>query len=149
MADAAGCTAATLSRAAGGERLPSLAVLHGYVRACAGDPAAWESRWKEAEAEVAGLPRDDADEAPPYRGLVRFEPGDRELFFGRDRLIDELGALVCGHRFAVMFGARPSSRRPGALPRPWPAVRPRCLRPASAPSRSPRRRARSARRRSC
>ncbi|MFG2781479.1 hypothetical protein ACGFY7_26990 [Streptomyces prunicolor] len=122
MAGAAGCTAATLSRAAGGERLPSLAVLQGYVRACGGDPAEWESRWEEAEAEVARAPRDgDADEVPPYRGLARFEPGDRELFFGRDRLIDELGELVCAHRFAVMFGASGSGKssllRAGLIPR--------------------------------
>ncbi|WP_327404520.1 hypothetical protein OG194_33600 [Streptomyces sp. NBC_01288] len=122
MAGAAGCTAATLSRAAGGERLPSLAALQGYVRACGGDPAEWESRWKDAEAEFARVPRDDAaDEVPPYRGLARFEPGDRDLFFGRDRLIDELGELVCAHRFAVMFGASGSGKssllRAGLIPR--------------------------------
>ncbi|MFJ5310174.1 WD40 repeat domain-containing protein [Streptomyces sp. NPDC088350] len=121
MAEAAEFTAATLSKAAKGERLPSLAVLQAYVRACGGDPAEWESRWKEAEAEVAGQRRDDEDEVPPYRGLARFEPGDRELFFGRDRLIGELGALVRGHRFAVVFGASGSGKssllRAGLIPR--------------------------------
>ncbi|WP_159061482.1 helix-turn-helix domain-containing protein, partial [Streptomyces europaeiscabiei] len=46
---AAGFSATTLSQAAAGERLPSLAVVQGYVRACGGDPGAWEPRWKEAE----------------------------------------------------------------------------------------------------
>ncbi|MFJ8332893.1 helix-turn-helix domain-containing protein [Streptomyces sp. NPDC094437] len=121
MADAAGFTPATLSKAASGERLPSLAVLQAYVRACGADPAEWAPRWREAEAEVAGKPRDDADETPPYRGLARFEPGDRELFFGRDRLVDELCELVCGHRFAVVFGASGSGKssllRAGLIPR--------------------------------
>ncbi|WP_329248499.1 hypothetical protein OG223_16365 [Streptomyces sp. NBC_01478] len=122
MADAAGFTAATLSRAAGGERLPSLAVLQGYVRACGGDPGEWESRWAAAEAETARAPRDDdEDEVSPYRGLMRFEPGDREVFFGRDRLIGELSELVCGHRFAVLFGASGSGKsslvRAGLIPR--------------------------------
>ncbi|WP_107307818.1 helix-turn-helix domain-containing protein, partial [Streptomyces caniscabiei] len=42
MAEDAGFSATTLSQAAAGERLPSLAVVQGYVRACGGDPADWE-----------------------------------------------------------------------------------------------------------
>ncbi|MFE0258310.1 hypothetical protein ACFWYS_46105, partial [Streptomyces sp. NPDC059010] len=121
MADTAGFTAVTLSRAVDGTRLPSLAVLQGYVRACGGDAAEWEARWKEAEAEVAGEPREDEDAAPPYRGLARFEPDDRALFFGRDRLVEELSELVCSHRFAVVFGASGSGKssllRAGLIPR--------------------------------
>ncbi|WP_093782002.1 WD40 repeat domain-containing protein [Streptomyces sp. yr375] len=121
MAEAAEFTAATLSKAAGGERLPSLAVVQAYVRACGGDLGEWESRWKQAESEVAGEPRDDADATPPYRGLARFEPSDRDLFFGRDRLVRELGELVCGRRFAVVFGASGSGKssllRAGLIPR--------------------------------
>ncbi|MFI1484091.1 hypothetical protein [Streptomyces sp. NPDC020747] len=121
MAEAAEFSAATLSKAAAGERLPSLAVLQAYVRACGGDPGEWEARWKEAEAEAAGAARTDEDAQPPYRGLARFEPGDRELFFGRDRLIAELSELVCGNRFAVVFGASGSGKssllRAGLIPR--------------------------------
>ncbi|UUU32759.1 hypothetical protein JIX56_24290 [Streptomyces sp. CA-210063] len=122
MADTAGFSAATLSKAAAGTRLPSLAVLQGYVRACGGDPGEWEPRWKEAEAEVAGEARQDAEDAtPPYRGLARFEPDDRDLFFGRDQLAEELRELVCGHRFAVVFGASGSGKssllRAGLIPR--------------------------------
>ncbi|MDO0934774.1 hypothetical protein QQY66_24970 [Streptomyces sp. DG2A-72] len=123
MAEAAGFSATTLSQAAAGERLPSLAVVQGYVRACGGDPDEWEARWKDAEAEVAGEVREDDDEdgAPPYRGLARFEPADQGLFFGRDRLTEDLLQLVCGHRFAAVFGASGSGKssllRAGLIPR--------------------------------
>ncbi|MBZ3901465.1 WD40 repeat domain-containing protein [Streptomyces griseiscabiei] len=120
MAVDAGFSIATLSKATAGERLPSLAVVLGYVRACGGDLGEWEARWKEAQAAVAGEARDDEDAEPPYRGLARFEPGDSELFFGRDRLVAELQELVCEHRFAAVFGASGSGKssllRAGLIP---------------------------------
>ncbi|MGQ4404095.1 hypothetical protein ACN6K4_005700 [Streptomyces hayashii] len=122
MAQTAGFSATTLSQAAAGERLPSLAVVRGYVRACGGDPGEWADRWREAEADAAGVAReDDADAPPPYRGLARFEPADQGLFFGRDQLAQELLQLVCGHRFAAVFGASGSGKssllRAGLIPR--------------------------------
>ncbi|KDN75582.1 hypothetical protein DF19_08700 [Streptomyces olindensis] len=122
MTKAAGFSATTLSQAAAGERLPSLAVMRGYVRACAGDPAEWELRWKEAEAEIRRASTEDVTDMPaPYRGLVRFEPDDRHLFFGRQRMVDQLGELVCEHRFAVLFGPSGSGKssllRAGLIPR--------------------------------
>ncbi|MGY1498440.1 nSTAND1 domain-containing NTPase [Streptomyces sp. QTS52] len=122
MAETAGFSGTTLSQAAAGERLPSLAVVQGYVRACGGDPAEWELKWKEAEAEAAGTAReDDANATPPYRGLARFEPADQGLFFGRDRLAQELLQLVCAHRFAAVIGASGSGKssllRAGLIPR--------------------------------
>ncbi|MFD5407790.1 nSTAND1 domain-containing NTPase [Streptomyces griseorubiginosus] len=121
MVEAAGFSATTLSQAAAGERLPSLDVVRGYVRACGGRPDAWEPRWKDAEAEVAGEVRDDEADVVPYRGLARFEPDDQELFFGRARLTDDLLQLVCGHRFAAVFGASGSGKssllRAGLIPR--------------------------------
>ncbi|MFI5549179.1 hypothetical protein [Streptomyces sp. NPDC051738] len=123
MAETAGFSPTTLSQAAAGERLPSLAVVQGYVRACGGDPDEWEPRWKDAEAEVAGEVREDDEDAgpPPYRGLARFEPSDQGLFFGRDRLTEDLLQLVCGHRFAAVFGASGSGKssllRAGLIPR--------------------------------
>ncbi|MFF7161376.1 hypothetical protein ACFZBP_08290 [Streptomyces sp. NPDC008086] len=121
MAEAAGFSATTLSQAAAGERLPSLPVVKGYVRACGADPAEWEPRWKEAEAAVAEAVRaEPADAPPPYRGLARFEPDDRDLFFGRERMVEELHRLVCDHRFAVLFGASGSGKssllRAGLIP---------------------------------
>ncbi|MEU9330886.1 hypothetical protein AB0D91_45365 [Streptomyces canus] len=122
MARVAGFSLAALAKAAGGERLPSLAVVQGYVRACGGDPAEWELRWKEAQAEAARAPvPGEEDMSPPYRGLARFELDDRELFFGRDRLVEELRELVSGHRLAVLFGASGSGKssllRAGLIPR--------------------------------
>ena len=113
MAKVAGFSATTLSQAAAGERLPTLAVVEGYVRACDGDPGEWGPRWKEAEAEVnrvAAAEPDEAVPAAPYRGLARFEPADRHLFFGRDRVIADLHALVRDHRFAVLFGPSGSGK---------------------------------------
>ncbi|MGW3117857.1 nSTAND1 domain-containing NTPase [Streptomyces sp. NPDC001107] len=122
MALTAGFSATTLSQAAAGERLPSLAVVRGYACACGADPAQWEAHWRAAEAEAAGTAREeDVEVPPPYRGLTRFEPDDRQLFFGRDRLVDELNRLVCDHRFAVLFGASGSGKssllRAGLIPR--------------------------------
>ncbi|MEU9456275.1 helix-turn-helix domain-containing protein [Streptomyces sp. NPDC048277] len=119
MAQAVDFSAATLSQAAGGERLPSSAVVQAYARACGADPAEWEPRWKAAEAETA-LAR-GADGLAPYRGLAPFGPDDHELFFGRDRLIGEVRELVRGHRFAVVFGPSGSGKssllRAGLVPR--------------------------------
>ncbi|MFD4878914.1 hypothetical protein ACFWOB_36880 [Streptomyces sp. NPDC058420] len=123
MAQSAGFSATTLSDAAAGQRLPSLAVVRGYVQACAGDPAEWDLRWKEASTEAAGAVREDEESAVtvPYRGLARYEPADRQLFFGRDRLLDEVSEMVCGNRFAVLFGASGSGKssllRAGLVPR--------------------------------
>ncbi|MET7655605.1 hypothetical protein [Streptomyces sp. NPDC005486] len=122
MAETAGFSAATLSEAARGDRLPSLAVVQGYVRACGGDPGEWEPRWKDAEAEAVSGARDGhGDTAAPYRGPAPFEQDDRELFFGRDELVGELLRLVREHRFAVVFGASGSGKssllRAGLIPR--------------------------------
>ncbi|MFG2777642.1 hypothetical protein ACGFY7_07220 [Streptomyces prunicolor] len=121
MARHAHYSAATLAQAAGGERLPSLAVVRAYAQACGGDPGEWEVRWKAAvEGERAAVREEGADE-PPYRGLVRFEPGDEELFFGRERLVGELLELVYEHRLAMVFGASGSGKssllRAGLIPR--------------------------------
>nr|WP_319199940.1 helix-turn-helix domain-containing protein [Streptomyces sp. ME02-8801-2C] len=122
MAALAGFSSTTLSQAAAGERLPSLAVVLGFARACGGEPEEWEIRWKEAEAELerdpAGLPEDVPS---PYRGLTRFEPSDRHLFFGRDRVVSEVEDLLVRHRFAVLFGPSGSGKssllRAGLIPR--------------------------------
>ncbi|MDX3636331.1 hypothetical protein PV728_40135 [Streptomyces europaeiscabiei] len=122
MAEGAGFSATTLSQAAAGERLPSLAVVLGYARACGGDPGEWEPYWKEAEAAASAVSADDEKDAPaPYRGLARFEPDDQKLFFGRDRLVAELCELMAAHRFAAVFGASGSGKssllRAGVVPR--------------------------------
>ncbi|MFE6992972.1 NACHT and WD repeat domain-containing protein [Streptomyces pharetrae] len=68
------------------------------------------------------MPREDAGaEESPYRGLTRFEPGDADVFFGRDQLIENLLALVRAHRSVVVLGPSGSGKssllRAGLIPR--------------------------------
>ena len=122
MGQRTGQGASTLSQAAGGERLPTLPVVLAYVRACGGDEQEWEVRWREAAAEAAADPRaEDENVEPPYRGLTRFEPGDADLFFGRDQLTDHLLELTRSRRFTAVFGPSGSGKssllRAGLIPR--------------------------------
>ncbi|MFJ9154613.1 helix-turn-helix domain-containing protein [Streptomyces sp. NPDC102270] len=119
MAQLTGLSVTALSRAASGERLASAAVVRAYARACGADPDEWERR-REAVAEEAA-PQGAEEGDSPYQGLARFEPGDRDLFFGRDRLADDALKLVVDHRFAVLHGTSGSGKssllRAGLLPR--------------------------------
>ncbi|MGI5262312.1 hypothetical protein [Streptomyces angustmyceticus] len=121
MARRAGYSAATLSQAAAGERLPTLPVLLAYVRACGGEEEKWRRRWMAADKELSEQPcspEDDTD--PPYRGLARFEPGDAELFFGRDELTAQLAGTARRHRVTALVGASGSGKssllRAGLVP---------------------------------
>ncbi len=101
-------SAAALSEAAGGRKLPTLAVTLAYVAACGGDTAGWTARWREAAAELSdsgdgSAPAGDTA-AAPYVGLAAFQPADAGRFFGRDRLVDELVARVRAGRFLGVFG---------------------------------------------
>ncbi|MBO3680478.1 hypothetical protein [Streptomyces sp. NEAU-YJ-81] len=122
MARRAGYSAATLSQAAGGERLPTLPVALAYVRACHGDTEEWRHRWEQADAEITAVPRPpEEDDEPPYRGLERFEPGDAELFFGREETTAQLEEMARRHRLSVVAGASGSGKssllRAGLIPR--------------------------------
>ncbi|MGR3936958.1 nSTAND1 domain-containing NTPase [Streptomyces sp. BRA346] len=122
MARRAGYSAATLSQAAGGERLPTLPVALAYVRACRGDVEEWRHRWEQADAEITAVPRPpEEDGEPPYRGLERFEPGDAELFFGREETTARLEAMARRHRLGAVVGASGSGKssllRAGLIPR--------------------------------
>ncbi|GGV19325.1 WD40 repeat domain-containing protein [Streptomyces spectabilis] len=122
MAADSAYSATTLAYAVAGEKLPSLPVALAYVKACGGDPGWWERRWREARVEEAAHgPRDDAQDAdPPYRGLARFDTGDQERFFGRDRLTAELVSLAREHRVTTVFGPSGSGKssllRAGLIP---------------------------------
>nr|WP_308407874.1 helix-turn-helix domain-containing protein [Streptomyces somaliensis] len=120
MARRAHYSVTSLSQAAAGESLPSLAVTLAYAGACGGDPAEWERRWHEAREEAAARSRDDDDAIPPYQGLARFEPDDHERFFGRGELTSSLCRAVAGHRFTAVFGASGSGKssllRAGLIP---------------------------------
>ncbi|OAR26744.1 hypothetical protein A8W25_00030 [Streptomyces sp. ERV7] len=130
-------SAAALSRAASGDTLPSLAVALAYVTACGADPAGWEERWQEASRQEAGqVWAEDEEAVPPFRGLARYEPGDADRFFGRDRLTDELARLALRHRVTAVLGPSGSGKssllRAGLIPRlralHEPGVRPAAVR---------------------
>ena len=115
-------SATTLSDAAGGRKLPTLAVTLAYVRACQGDVAEWEDRWRQVAAEVLPSPDPDPDEGhPPYAGLAAYGTEDAEWFFGRDHLLDELEQRIAHRRFVAVFGAsgagKSSLLRAGLVPR--------------------------------
>jgi transcriptional regulator with XRE-family HTH domain len=75
MAARAGYSAAALSRAAAGARFPTLEVTLAFVRACDGDAAEWQLRWRQARdlvtsilpAEVGPRPENLAETAAPSR----------------------------------------------------------------------------------
>ncbi|WP_236573259.1 nSTAND1 domain-containing NTPase [Streptomyces sp. GS7] len=110
----------TLSQAAAGEKLPSLAVTLAYVEACGGDTAEWETRWRQVGEDLAAQSAAGDDASAPYRGLARFETGDQERFFGRGALTDALVRLVREHRVAALFGPSGSGKssllRAGLIP---------------------------------
>ncbi|MFE0106322.1 hypothetical protein [Streptomyces sp. NPDC059009] len=121
MAQRVPYSAPTLSAAASGERLPSLAVLLAYVAACDGDAGEWERRWHETVAANAQpAPEGAESQESPYPGLARFGPGDRSRFHGRDDLVDELLGLTARHRLVVVLGASGSGKssllRAGLIP---------------------------------
>jgi len=132
LASIAHYSATTLADAAGGQRLPSLAVVLAYVRACNGDAAEWEARWHALAAALAadGASEDrqsggDAssgdDASCPYVGLAAFAPTEAGWFFGRERLADELALSTRSQRFTVVSGPSGSGKssllRAGLLPR--------------------------------
>ncbi|WP_181772108.1 nSTAND1 domain-containing NTPase [Amycolatopsis pittospori] len=113
---------AALSGAAGGRKLPSLAVALAYVQACDGDTAAWERRWREVAAELAEPESRSVkgEQGAPYVGLSAFEPQDADRFFGRDQLIEQIRARIFDSRFVAVVGAsgagKTSLLRAGLLP---------------------------------
>ncbi|MFI0263083.1 helix-turn-helix domain-containing protein [Streptomyces sp. NPDC017056] len=138
MAHRTECSAPTLSRAASGEQLPSLPTVLAYAKACGGDAAEWEERWRRAAREVAAVPpeRGEDEGEPPYRGLARFDAADGDRFFGREALVATLVDCAVSHRITVVVGPSGSGKssllRAGLIPRLQhttdPASRPAALR---------------------
>ncbi|HEV2783001.1 MAG TPA: hypothetical protein VGX25_26745 [Actinophytocola sp.] len=118
-------SAAALSEAASGRRLPSLAVTLAYVAACDGNTTEWKKRWRETAAEIAANNNngpDDSDNAEaPYAGWAAFRADDADRFFGRENMISDLLARLSGHRFVGVFGPSGSGTssllRAGLTPR--------------------------------
>ncbi|MEU3648157.1 hypothetical protein AB0E59_32595 [Lentzea sp. NPDC034063] len=115
-------SATTLSEAARGRKLPSLAVTLAFVRACDGDEAEWEQRWHALAAELNenSAMTSTAEElsGAPYVGLRAFGPDDKHLFFGRERLVAEVVGKQ--QRLVLLFGASGSGKssvlRAGVVP---------------------------------
>ncbi|WP_379816948.1 nSTAND1 domain-containing NTPase [Kutzneria kofuensis] len=112
----------TLADAAGGRRLPSLAVTLAFVEACGGDTVEWEQRWREVAATQT-LDRAEnpaVGESCPYPGLAAFQPEDADRFHGREALTDDLVSRVAGRRFVAVFGPSGSGKssliRAGLVP---------------------------------
>ncbi|MFE2571210.1 nSTAND1 domain-containing NTPase [Streptomyces mirabilis] len=121
LAKRAGYSATTLSQAAAGEQLPTLPVVLAYVVACGGDASEWQARWRQAAEEALADPVGEVEGGrPPYQGLSRFETGDHDWFFGRDRLTADLLGLLRRRRFAAVFGPSGSGKssllRAGVIP---------------------------------
>ncbi|RDI16545.1 nSTAND1 domain-containing NTPase [Lentzea flaviverrucosa] len=114
LASRAHYSAATLSDAAGGKKLPSLAVTLAYVKACGGDEQEWEQRWRD----IAAPPSPMAE--APYVGLKAFQREDADRFHGREKLTAKLLELTRTRPFAGVFGASGSGKssllRAGLLP---------------------------------
>lgn len=112
-------SAASLSQAASGHKLPSLAVTLAYVRVCDGEEDKWSARWHEVSAATAKPVEPEED--PPYVGLAAFQQEDADRFFGRERLVDELVAQVAEHRLVTVIGAsgagKSSLLRAGLIPK--------------------------------
>jgi len=89
-----------------------------------GLPSSFPPLRVHAEAiEAAGLP--DYSLAPaevpcPYKGLLAFEPEDSELFFGRERLVEDLVSRLCESDFLAIVGPSGSGKsslvRAGVVP---------------------------------
>ncbi|WP_432842141.1 hypothetical protein [Dactylosporangium sp. CA-092794] len=98
-------SAASLSDAAGGRKLPTLAVTLAYVRACDGDVREWESRWRELAAAPDPAEGDEPAGPAPYIGLAAFQTEDADRYFGRERLVEELTTALSRRRLVGLFGA--------------------------------------------
>jgi WD40 repeat protein len=95
-----------LSEAAGGQCLPTLTAVRGYVRACDGDVGEWEERWRHA---AAGQQADSAGPGP-YLGLASYGVEDADLFFGREELTRDLLRRLKAGRFLAVFGPSGSGK---------------------------------------
>ena len=95
-------SAAALSEALSGRRLPSLAVTTAIVRACDGDAGVWTERWRQLAAAQPGAA---GDVATPYVGLAPYQADDADRFFGREALTDTLLTLVGERPFVGIFGS--------------------------------------------
>ncbi|MFG1947800.1 hypothetical protein [Nonomuraea sp. NPDC048826] len=105
LAERAHFSRSTLAEAATGTRLPTLEATLAYAVACGGDPAAWERKWRLAEAELERSQR-----RCPYPGLLPLDVDAADLFFGRDDLLEVLLKGVRQGPLTVVRGASGSGK---------------------------------------
>ncbi|GAA1618445.1 hypothetical protein [Actinoplanes couchii] len=94
-------SAAALSDALSGRRLPSLAITGAVVRACGGDIGEWTERWRHLAGTNPGIKRDSL----PYVGLAAYRVEDSDRFFGREAVTGTLARLVEERPFVGVFGS--------------------------------------------
>lgn len=124
LAGRAHFSAATLSAAAAGRKLPSLAVTLVYVKACGGDRLEWEQRWRTVAGQLAAAEQADsppsAEQPVPYRGLACFQPQDAPWFFGRQQVVRQLLDRLAERSLLVVLGpsgvGKSSVLRAGLVP---------------------------------
>ncbi|SER40216.1 hypothetical protein SAMN05216188_11128 [Lentzea xinjiangensis] len=106
LAGRANYSPTALSDAAGGRKLPSLALTLAFVRACDADPGPWAKRWREVAAEHAQPSHPDA----PYPGDVPFTEQDAKQYYGREYLVEQIVESVRAEPLTLVFGASGSGR---------------------------------------
>ncbi|MBO3751789.1 WD40 repeat domain-containing protein [Streptosporangiaceae bacterium NEAU-GS5] len=126
LARRSGYSVAVLANAAGGQRLPTLAVTLAYVLACGEDPDAWGQRWRRAATacneSFSNRPNGATrtEEQSPYQGLKAYGGDDAGRFFGRRRMVEQLLEMLRDRRFVAVFGGSGSGKssllRAGLMP---------------------------------
>jgi hypothetical protein len=113
LAKRAHYSATALSEAAGGDKLPSLAVTLAYVEACGGDRDEWQARWQTVAAELASADQTtgETEQNAPYLGLVAFQPEDADRFFGMTTSSTSYSRGLLPHGF-WRCSARPGAANP-------------------------------------
>jgi ribosomal protein S7 len=84
----------------------------------------WAETWRPVRAAAEDPPPTDPM-IPPYRGLLAFEPEDKDDFFGRADLTDTLWSAISTNRLTLLTGASGSGKsslvNAGTIPRLDPA----------------------------
>ncbi len=106
LAQRANYSPTALSDAAGGRKLPSLALTLAFVRSCDGDPAPWTKRWRELATQYALPLHPNA----PYPGNAPFTEDDAKLFFGREYLVEQVLESIKTRPLTAVFGPSGSGR---------------------------------------
>jgi hypothetical protein len=116
MAAAADYSAPALSRAAAGERFPTLDVTVAFVRACAGDVPAWQLLWQHARGELMA-------ERPGMASAHDTAQQDRTMGDQAPRDEPSRCEAVSGAALAKPAGVLPANGRVFPPARPsWPQV---------------------------